>query len=121
MARTLATLPSGGRITDYTSLGMIREAIPRQRIEAVLVESGKASIRQRFLPSYVVSYVIALTLFMQSSYREVPRCLLEGVQWLRDPEDGIRAVGKSGISQARIRLGAEPLRCLMTRSRFPSG
>jgi hypothetical protein len=33
----------------------------------------------------VVYYVIALALYMQSSYREVLRCLLEGVQWLLDP------------------------------------
>ena len=30
----------------------------------------------------IVYYVIALTLYMQVSYREVLRCLLEGVKWL---------------------------------------
>ena len=60
----------------------------------------------------VVYYVIALALYMQSSYREVLRCLLEGVQWLRDPSAGVRVAGKSGISQARTRLGWEPLRQL---------
>jgi hypothetical protein len=49
---------------------------------------------------------------MQSSYREVLRCLLEAVQWLRDPSAGVRVAGKSGISQARTRLGWEPLRQL---------
>ena len=49
---------------------------------------------------------------MQSSYREVLRCLLEAVQWLRDPSAGMRVAGKSGISQARTRLGWEPLRQL---------
>ncbi|MGH7112424.1 MAG: hypothetical protein ACREFK_18615, partial [Stellaceae bacterium] len=29
--------------------------------------------------------VIALALFLRASYREVPRCLLEGLQGLRDP------------------------------------
>jgi hypothetical protein len=60
----------------------------------------------------VVYYVIALALYMQSSYREVLRCLLEAVQWLRDPSLGVRVAGKSGISQARTRLGWEPLRQL---------
>jgi hypothetical protein len=49
---------------------------------------------------------------MRSSYREVLRCLLEGVQWLRDPSIKVRGAGKSGISQARTRLGWEPLRQL---------
>jgi hypothetical protein len=79
----------------------------------VLAKTGTASIRQRDLPAQVVIYyVIALALYMQSSYREVLRCLLEGVQWLRDPSIGVRVAGKSGISQARTRLGWEPLRQL---------
>jgi hypothetical protein len=60
----------------------------------------------------VVYYVIALALYMQSSYREVLRCLLEGILWLRDPSARVRVAGKSGISQARTRLGWEPLRQL---------
>jgi hypothetical protein len=58
----------------------------------------------------VVYYVIALALYMRSSYREVLRCLLEGVQWLLDPSSPVKVAGKSGISQARTRLGAEPLK-----------
>jgi hypothetical protein len=49
---------------------------------------------------------------MRSSYREVLRCLLEGIQWLRDPTVNLKVAGKSGISQARTRLGWEPLRQL---------
>src|SRR4051812_38213337 len=49
---------------------------------------------------------------MQSSYREVLRCLLEGVQWLLDPSATIKVAGKSGVSQARTRLGWEPVRQL---------
>jgi hypothetical protein len=60
----------------------------------------------------VVYYVIALALYMRSSYREVLRCLLEGVQWLLDPSATLKVAGKSGISQARSRLGTEPLRKL---------
>jgi hypothetical protein len=59
-----------------------------------------------------VYYVIALALYMQSSYREVLRCLLEGIQWLVDPSTKVKVAGKSGISQARTRLGWEPLRQL---------
>ncbi len=113
MARTVAELPPGARITDYISLGVITKAFPDSAIGAVLTRTGKASIRQRDLPAQVVVYyVIALALYMQSSYREVLRCLLEGVQWLRDPSAGVRVAGKSGISQARTRLGWEALRQL---------
>ena len=113
MARTLASLPTGSRVTDYISLGVVSRAIPREKIDSILASTGKASVRQRELPAHlVVYYVIALALYMQSSYREVLRCLLEGIQWLTKPEETVRATGKSGISQARSRLGAEPLRRL---------
>ena len=113
MARTLAALPEGSRITDYISLGVITKTFPLKKVHAVLAATGKASLRERDLPAHVVVYyAIALALFMQSSYREVLRCLLEGVQWLADPATALKVAGKSGISQARTRLGWEPLRQL---------
>jgi len=113
MARTVASLPAGSRITDYISLGVIAKFFPREKVDAVLQQTGRASVRQRDLPAHVVVYyVIALALFMRSSYREVLRCLLEGVQWLMDPSAAVKVAGKSGISQARSRLGAEPLQAL---------
>ena len=113
MARTLAELPAGSRITDYISLGVIARFFPVQKIHEVLEETKRASVRERDLPAHVVVYyVIALALYMRSSYREVLRCLLEGVQWLLDPSSKVKVAGKSGISQARSRLGAEPLKKL---------
>jgi len=113
MARTVATLPEGSRITDFISLGVIAKAFPVSKVHAVLRTTGKASVRQRDLPAHVVIYyVIALALYMQSSYREVLRCLLEGVQWLLNPSATVKVAGKSGVSQARTRLGSEPLRQL---------
>jgi len=113
LARTVAELPPGARIADYISLGVITKTFPLSVIGPVLSKTGTASVRQRDLPAQVVVYyVVALALYMHSSYREVLRCLLEGIQWLRDPSVGIRVAGKSGISQARTRLGWEPLRQL---------
>ncbi len=113
MARTVAELPRGTRITDYISLGVLTKTVSMTTIETVLRESGRVSIRQRDLPAHVVVYyVIALALYMQSSYREVLRCLLEGVQWLLGPNAVVTVAGKSGISQARTRLGWKPMQRL---------
>jgi hypothetical protein len=110
MARTMAALPAGTRITDYISLGVITKTFPMKEVRAVLAATGRASVRQRELPApVVVYYVIALALYMQASYREVLRCLMEGIQWLLDPSAAVKVAGKSGISQARTRLGWEPL------------
>jgi len=113
MARTVAELPSGARITDFISLGVLTKTFPLAAIRAVLGSTGKASLRQRDLPAHVVVYyVIALALYMQSSYREVLRCLLEGIQWLLGPTAVVKVAGKSGISQARTRLGWKPMQQL---------
>ncbi|RPI16472.1 MAG: IS4 family transposase [Acidobacteriales bacterium] len=113
MARTVASLPAGSRITDYISLGVIAKFFPADKVHEVLNQTGRTSVRERDLPAHVVVYyVIALALYMRSSYREVLRCLLEGVQWLLDPSSAVKVAGKSGISQARSRLGAEPLKKL---------
>jgi hypothetical protein len=113
MARTLAELPKGSRITDYISLGVVAKTFPVATVKSVLEATGRSSRRQRDLPAHVVVYyVIALALYMQSSYREVLRGLLEGIQWLLNPTARIKVTGKSGISQARTRLGVEPVKQL---------
>ena len=113
MARTIAELPKGSRITDHISLGVIAKFFPLERINKVLANTGRASKRQRNLPGHVVVYyVIALALYMQVSYREVLRCLLEGIRWLQGPNVDIKVAGKSGISQARTRVGSDPLQCV---------
>jgi hypothetical protein len=91
---------------------VIARAFPPERVQQILAETGKTSERERDLPAQVmVYYAIALALYMGSSTREVLRCLLEGLRWLWGAE-AVKVAGKSGISQARSRLGAAPLRRL---------
>jgi hypothetical protein len=91
----------------------VAKTFPVATVKSVLEATGRSSRRQRELPAHVVVYyVIALALHMQSSYREVLRCLLEGIQWLLNPTARIKVTGKSGISQARTRLGVEPVKQL---------
>jgi hypothetical protein len=105
MAGAPAGLPAGVRLSDHISLGVIARAVPPERVRQVLAETGKASERERDLPAQVmVYYAIALALYMGSSTREVLRCLLEGLRWLWGAE-AVKVAGKSGISQARSRLG----------------
>lgn len=112
MARTRADLGAGVRLTDLITLGVIGKTFPLARVKEVLAATGKSSRRQRLLPAHVVVYyVIALSLFMQVSCQEVLRCLLEGLRWLQDRQTpAVPVAGESGISQARTRLGAAPLR-----------
>jgi hypothetical protein len=99
---------------------VLTATIPAALIDAVLADTGRQSRRQRQLPArLMVYYVIALALYAQVSYGEVLRCLLEGLRWLRlggaDPD----LADKSAITQARTRLGVEPLKQLFTRVARP--
>jgi Insertion element 4 transposase N-terminal/Transposase DDE domain len=110
MAGIPAGLPAGVRLSDHISLGVIARAVPPDRVRQSLAETGRASERERDLPAQVmVYYAIALALYMGASTREVLRCLLEGLRWLWGAE-AVKVAGKSGISQARSRLGEAPLR-----------
>src|SRR5689334_1042335 len=115
MARVPASLPAGIRLTDHISLGVIARTFPIDEVRRVLAETGRASERERDLPAHVmVYYAVALALHTTASTREVLRCLLEGLRWLWGAE-AVRVAGKSGISQARSRLGEAPLRRLYER------
>src|SRR4051812_10641922 len=112
MARASAGLPAGIRLSDRISLGVIAKTFPPDQVRRVLAETGRTSERERDLPAQVmVYYAIALALYMGSGTREVLRCLLEGLRWLWGAE-AVKVAGKSGISQARSRLGEVPLRRL---------
>ena len=111
MARTVAGLPKGTRISDHVTLGVLTTTVPASLIDAVLADTGSQSIRQRSLPArLVVYYVMALALYGQASYGEVLRCLLEGVRWLHRGGTNLAFATKSSITKARRRLGAKRLR-----------
>ena len=56
MSRTVAKLPAGSRITDYSSLGVVAKTFPLEKIHAVLAATKRESARQRDLPGHVTVY-----------------------------------------------------------------
>jgi hypothetical protein len=113
MAGHPASLPPGTRLSDLVAVGVLAKSVPLASVREVLTKCKRASVRERELPAHVVVYyVMALALYMHCACREVLRCLLEGMRWLNGPEADRTVTGDSGISQARTRLGWEPLRQL---------
>ena len=112
MARTAGTIPAGMRLTDHISLGVLTAQFPLELVEQVLFETERLNARERALPAHVmVYYAIALALYADVATQEVLRCVVEGARWLGDPTT-TDVPSKSGISQARTRLGAAPLEAL---------
>lgn len=103
-------LGEGIRINDLINLGALTAHVPLTVVHQVLAETGRASERRRDLPAHVmVYYVIALALYRSEASREVLRVLLESLKALLGLAVRIEPAGKSGISQARSRLGEAPL------------
>lgn len=97
------------RPPDWSRLG---EHLPVDWVEAALVASDKASIRQRRLPAQqVVWLVIALALYRNKSVKEIVDTLD-----LAMPELAERCITSSATTQARQRLGFEPIKWLFERS-----
>jgi hypothetical protein len=111
MARTASTWEKSAGIGAYLGVANICKTLQPHIVLDALEKSGKSTKRHRDLPSEaVVYYVVAMALFMHVNLREVLFCLMEGLRMIRGAE--IKITGKSGISQARTRIGAEPLRRL---------
>lgn len=112
MARTASVLEQGPGIGERLGIAAMSRCFGRREIGAALQASGRKTQRRRELSAELtIYYVIAMALLMHVNLKEVLRCLFDG---LRDigHDTTTRITGKSGISQARTRLGAEPLRYL---------
>lgn len=120
MSRTKAVLKGDLRVSDYISLGVMTDIIPLSAVGEALAESEKETVRCRKLPlEFMTYYVICLTLYSQVALKEVQRCLIEGLNWLNTGMAVEFLAGKSGLSQARTRLGIEPLKKLFEKVCLP--
>lgn len=113
MARTRKPRQEEDRLSDLMNIGVLTTRFPLDQIHALLKATGRASERVRDLPAHVmVYYVIALALFRPQDTREVLRLLQEGLKAILNGRREVKTAAKSAISQARTRLGLEPLKRL---------
>src|SRR5262249_42966487 len=100
----------GGALTDWISLGVLASSVPRGVVDDAVAATGKGARRAggKLPPQGVVCLVMALALFADDDYEEVA-ARLGGA---RGGGGGGAQVGDAtpgGITQARQRLGPEPL------------
>jgi hypothetical protein len=113
--RTAAVLPSGRQTTDFISLGIIAKTFPIAKIHEV----GQGERSPTWTARSRHGVLCHRALFVNSSCREALRCLLEGLRWLNGRPTPVKATGKTGISQARTRLGDEVMRRLHDETEWP--
>ncbi len=113
---------AGGRLTDWISLGVLASWVPADAIDDAVEAAGKGERRRGGkLPPRVVAYlVMALALFADEDYEEVAARLAGTfADWDGWEESWGRAPTSGGITQARQRLGPEPLGELFSRVARP--
>lgn len=81
-----------------------------ENVQEALCITDKNDKRERDLPNrQTVYYTIALSLFSSASYQEVLRILQSGLESNYDLPEARKIAAKSAISNARQRVGSEPL------------
>lgn len=111
---------SSGRLTDHIGIGVLTRLLHRDLVDEVLMETGRLERRVRLLPARVVVYfVLALCLFFGESYEEVIRRLVHGLRFLGNWSDDWTVPTAGGLTRARGRLGAEPIREMFERVAVP--
>jgi hypothetical protein len=114
------TESAGRRFTDGISIGVLSRLFPRDLVDEVLVVTGRLEQRSRLLPArVVVYYVVALCLFFEDAYEEVMRKLVNGLRFLGTWRDEWHVPTDGAISQARQRLGEQPLKALFEQVAQP--
>ena len=103
---------AGGRLSDWISLGVLASWVPRDAVDEAVEATGKGAKRKggKLPPHVMVYFAMALALFAEEDYEEtwvrVAGTLAEWGCW--DPSQGTVTTG--GVTQARQRLGHEPMR-----------
>jgi hypothetical protein len=119
MARTRYLRQEENRLADLMNIGVLTTQFPMSQVRVILEQTGRGSKRVRDLPAHtLVYYIIALGLFRSVATQEVLRVLQEGLKEIapsprkKQLPKKVKTAGAPAISQARKRLGVEPLRQL---------
>jgi Insertion element 4 transposase N-terminal len=108
-----------GSLADWVSLGVLMSAVPRDVVDEAVAVTGRGALRSggKLPPHVMVYFVMALALFAGEDYEEVAARVggtLRG--W---GGEGWALPTSGGITQARQRLGEEPVAEVFSRVAVP--
>jgi hypothetical protein len=112
---------AGGRLTDWISLGVLTSSVPRDAVDDAIEAADRQARRSDGkLPPHVMVYlVMALALFAEDDYEEVAARLTETLTSWGCWDDSWSVPTSGGITQARQRLGYEPMAGLFAAVAVP--
>jgi hypothetical protein len=112
---------AGSALTDWISLGVLASWVPRDAVDDAVVVTGKAAKRAggKLPPHVMVYFVMALALFADDDYEEVAARLTQTLRGWGCWDEEWEVPTSGGITQARVRLGPEPLAELFSQVAVP--
>src|SRR5258708_4113946 len=107
---------AAGRLTDWISIGVLTSSVPRDAVDDAITAGGRGARRSEGKPPpHVMVYlVMALALFADDDYEEAAARLTETLTSWGCWDDSWSLPTSGGITQARQRLGYEPLKELFS-------
>jgi hypothetical protein len=107
-----AVVSGEGRLTDWISIGVLASSVPRDAVDEAVTAIGRQAKRSdgRLPPHVMVYFAMALALFADEDYEEVLTRLVEPLTRWDCWDAAWQIPGSGGITQARQRLGYEPLK-----------
>lgn len=111
----------GRALTDFVSLGVLASRVPRDAVDEVVEATGRQARRRGGkLPPHVVVYlVMALALFSDEDYEEVAERLTGALRSWGSWDERWEPPTKGAVTQARQRLGPEPVKELFAQVAEP--
>src|SRR5215218_6711716 len=96
------------------------KVFPPDLVDEVIAEACRTEQRRRVLPARAMAYfAVGMALHAEASYEDVMALLIDGLAWSSGWAEECVLPSKSGIFQARLRLGPEPVEALFRRVARP--
>jgi Insertion element 4 transposase N-terminal len=113
---------AGGVLTDWVSLGVLASRVSRDAVDEAVAGTGRGARRAggKLPPHVVVYFVMALALFPDDDYEEAAVRLTETLRGWGCWEEGWEPPTKGAVTQARKRLGPEPMAELFSQVAVPA-
>src|SRR6266571_7272626 len=112
---------AGGALTDWISLGVLASAVPRDAVDDAVEAAGKSAKRSggKLPPHVMVYFAMAMALYGEDDYEEIITRLAGMLRDWGSWDDTWEVPTRGGITQARQRLGYEPMRELFAEVAVP--
>jgi hypothetical protein len=111
----------GGRLTDWISIGVLAASVPRDAVDEAVTVTGKQAQRSggKLPPHVMVYFAMAMALFAEDDYEEIAVRLSETLASWGCWDEQWSPPSSGGITQARARLGFEPVKALFEAVAVP--